>query len=123
MRIFVYGTLKRGLSNHGWMAGQQFIVEARTEPVYRMCDCGGFPGMIPVEKDGVSIHGEIWEVDEPGRRNLDILEDVEGGEYVLEPVRIIQDSAATNDVIHPIYTYIYNRSMLGMPDAGVDWGT
>ena len=121
MRIFVYGTLKRGLSNHGWMAGQQFIAEARTEPVYRMYDCGGFPGMIPVEKDGVSILGEIWEVDEAGRKRLDILEDVEGGEYALEPVRLLTHEAAVDDGMAPVYTYIYKRSVQGLPDAGTDW--
>jgi len=123
MRIFVYGTLKRGLSNHAWIAGQQFIAEACTEPVYRMYDCGGFPGMIAVAQGGVSILGEIWEVDEPGRKKLDILEDVEGGEYALEPVRLAVGDGATDGVIHPmpISTYIYKRPVQHMPDAGTDW--
>lgn len=122
MRIFVYGTLKRGLSNHGWMAGQQFIAEARTAPEYRMVDCGGYPGMFPVKLGGVSILGEIWEVDEAGRQKLDVLEDVEGGEYALEPVRLVDaDDAATDGVIDPVYTYIYKWTVVRMPDAGVDW--
>jgi gamma-glutamylcyclotransferase (GGCT)/AIG2-like uncharacterized protein YtfP len=121
MRIFVYGTLKRGLSNHGWMAGQQFIAEAQTESAYRMVDCGGYPGMFPVKLGGVSIQGEIWEVDEAGRQKLDVLEDVEGGEYALEPVRLMDADAATDGVMDPVYTYIYKWSVVGMPDAGVDW--
>lgn len=123
MRIFVYGTLKRGLSNHRWIAGQQFITEARTAPVYRMYDCGGFPGMVLVEQDGVSIVGEIWEVDEAGRRKLDVLEDVEGGEYALEPVKLAAEEGSRNGMIHPMstFTYIYKRPVQGLPDADVEW--
>lgn len=120
MRIFVYGTLKRGLSNHGWMVGQQFLAEARTEPVYRMYDFGGFPGMVPVEKDGVSILGEIWEVDEAGRKKLDILEDVAGGEYALEVVQLA-DVPEASGMMGPIHTYVYLQSVEGMPDAGTEW--
>jgi len=35
-RIFVYGTLKRGGRNHHFMAGQQFVGEARTAPGYTL---------------------------------------------------------------------------------------
>jgi gamma-glutamylaminecyclotransferase len=121
MRIFVYGTLKRGLCNHGWMAGQQFIAEARTAPEYRMVDCGGYPGMFPVKLGGASIQGEIWEVDEAGRQKLDVLEDVEGGEYALEPVQLMDADAATDGVMDPVYTYIYKWSVVGMRNAGTEW--
>jgi gamma-glutamylaminecyclotransferase len=121
MRIFVYGTLKRGLSNHGWMAGQQFIREARTTPAYRMVDSGGYPGMFAVEHGGVSIQGEIWEVDEPGRKKLDVLEDVEGGEYALELVRLADADPRSGGAEEPIYTYLYKWSVVGMRDAGTDW--
>jgi gamma-glutamylaminecyclotransferase len=121
MRIFVYGTLKRGLSNHGWMAGQQFIAEARTAPEYRMVDCGGYPGMFPVKLGGASIQGEIWEVDEAGKKKLDVLEDVEGGEYALEPVQLMDANAATDGVMDPVYTYIYKWSVVGMRNAGTEW--
>lgn len=126
MRIFVYGTLKRGLSNHGWMSDQQFISKARTAPVYRMHDSGGFPGMVPVDQDELSIQGEIWEVDDAGRRKPDILEDVAGGENTLEPVKLATPAGATapaDGVIHPIpvFTYVYRRPVIGMPDAGVEW--
>ena len=121
MRIFVYGTLKRGLSNHGWMAGQQFIAEAHTAPEYRMVDCGGYPGMFPVKLGGASIQGEIWEVDEAGRQKLDVLEDVEGGEYALEPVQLMDVDTANDGVMAPVYTYIYKWSVVGMRNAGVEW--
>jgi gamma-glutamylaminecyclotransferase len=115
-RIFVYGTLKRGLSNHRYLAGQRFVGEARTEPVYRMVDCGGYPGMFPVEKDGVSVRGEVWEVDDQCRRQLDVLEDVAVGLYALEAA-ILMAPFDGGDVL----TYVYLWPVAGKPDAGEVW--
>lgn len=84
MCIFVYGTLKRGYSNHGYLRGQKFIGMAMTQPRYRLHDLGGYPGMVLDESGGVSIHGEVWEVDAPCLARLDELEDIEGGEYARE---------------------------------------
>ena len=36
IRLFVYGTLKRGGSNHAQLAGQKFIAEAHTMPGYTL---------------------------------------------------------------------------------------
>jgi gamma-glutamylaminecyclotransferase len=115
-RIFVYGTLKRGLSNHRYLAGQRFLGEARTAPVYRMVDCGGYPGMFSVSENGVSVCGEVWEVDESCRAKLDVLEDVARGLYALEPVELLapfEDEA--------VKTYVYLWPVLGLRDAGEDW--
>jgi gamma-glutamylaminecyclotransferase len=115
-KIFVYGTLKRGLSNAHWLEGQRFLAEARTEPCYRMVDCGGYPGMFAVESEGVSIVGEIWEVDDAGKARLDVLEDVAVGLYTLEAVGLLppHDDAS-------IMTYLYAWSVAGKLDAGTDW--
>lgn len=126
MRIFVYGTLKRGLSNHGHMAGQQFITVARTLPHYRLADCRGYPGMYPVREGGLAIAGEIWEVDERGRAKLDILEDVALGMYALEPVALqpVPDaptSAGNAEAGETVFTYIYKWPVSGLPDAGDEW--
>lgn len=114
-RVFVYGTLKRGGENHGWIEKQQFIAEARTLPLYRLFDLGGYPGMIHAQ-DGVSIHGEVWDVDEAGLTRLDILEDTEGGEY--ERVMIpLEGEFATQRV----EGYVYLRSVEGRRDLGACW--
>lgn len=86
MLIFVYGTLKRGGSNHAWLRGQRFVAEAATQPQYRQYDLGGYPGLVLDPAQGQSIEGELWEVDAEGLQRLDELEDVDGGEYVREPV-------------------------------------
>lgn len=115
-RIFVYGTLKRGFSNSHYLAGQRFIGEARTEPCYRMVDAGGYPGMYRVDENGLSIQGEVWEVDEAGREKLDVLEDVDVGLYGVEPVCLL----APYDH-EPVITYIYRWSIMGLEDAGDCW--
>ena len=116
IRIFVYGTLKRGLSNHCWMGGQKFMGEAATEPAYRMVDCGGYPGMFPVTRDGRSIRGEVWSVSESGRSKLDELEDVAHGLYALERVKLLPPF---ND--GEVFTYCYRRPVTGLRDVGEEW--
>ena len=115
-RLFLYGTLKRGLSNHRYMVGQRFLGEARTAPCYRMVDCGGYPGMIAVEKDGLSVRGEVWEVDEACRAELDVLEDVAHGLYALEPVKLLAPFDTGE-----VRTYVYRWPVAGLPDAGEEW--
>lgn len=110
-RIFVYGTLKRGRENHHWLAGQRFIAEARTQPLYRLFDMGGYPGMIR-DDNGVAVEGELWEVDEGGLARLDVLEDIEGGEY--ERVLIELEEGKVGG-------YLYLRDVSGRSDAGASW--
>ena len=115
-RIFVYGTLKRGLSNSGYMRGQTFVAEARTEPVYRLYEFGGYPGMVPAETDGISILGEIYDIDPECRARLDELEDVAHGTYELVTARLLPPFADQG-----ITTYLYRLDITGKPDAGDEW--
>lgn len=117
-RIFVYGTLKRGLSNSHYLQGQNFVGTARTEPRYRMVDAGGYPGLYEVatEDGGLRIHGEVWDIDERCRKELDLLEDVAVGLYERVPVALEEPF---ND--GEITTYLYRWSIMGRDDAGDDW--
>ena len=74
MKLFIYGTLKRGHSRAGAMEGQRFLGDARTASKYRMFDSGEYPGLVEAD-DGVSIKGELWEVDQAC---LDVLDELEG---------------------------------------------
>lgn len=114
--VFVYGTLKRGLCNHSYLVGQRFVTEARTQPVYRLFDLGGYPGMVRAADGGVSIAGEIWEIDDPCMHKLDRLEDVEGGEYE----RTVIALAAPHEH-EKIEGYVYLRPVEGRRDAGCVW--
>jgi gamma-glutamylaminecyclotransferase len=113
--VFVYGTLKRGGENHGWIEPQQFVAEACTAPIYRLFDLGGYPGMVR-SADGVSIQGEVWSVDEAGLTRLDVLEDVEGGEYERVAVQLEGEFAAQS-----VEGYIYLRSVEGRREVGACW--
>jgi gamma-glutamylaminecyclotransferase len=62
MILFVYGSLKRGRSNHRRIADQQYLGEAVTEPRYRLIDLGTYPGMVRDDMNGVAVKGELWEV-------------------------------------------------------------
>ena len=116
LQVFVYGTLKRGLSNSFYLTGQRFMGEARTQPVYRMVNCGGYPGMYPVKENGLGIEGEIWEVDEKCLAELDLLEDVVGGEYERVVVRLEAPHERAE-----VQGYLYLRKTSGLPDAGSNW--
>ncbi len=111
-RVFVYGTLKRGGENHSWIAGQQFVSLAKTRSVYRMFDLGGYPGMVR-ENQGLSIEGELWEVDTAGLARLDVLEDVAGGEYERVEIELEGGEAAEG--------YLYLREVSGRRDCGACW--
>lgn len=115
-RIFVYGTLKRGGSNHEWLMGQRFTDQAMTRPIYRMYDAGGYPGLVKDSNNGVSIQGEVWEVDAECLARLDELEDVAGGEYVREAVEL-EAPFDTGDV----EAYRWQRTVQGLRDAGTCW--
>jgi gamma-glutamylcyclotransferase (GGCT)/AIG2-like uncharacterized protein YtfP len=115
-QVFVYGTLKRGLSNSFYLSGQRFIGEARTLPIYRMVDCGGYPGMYAAAENGLSIIGEIWEVTDECLAQLDLLEDIVGGEYT----RVKMQLLPPHDV-QVIEGYLYLRDVSRFKDAGDNW--
>jgi len=114
-RLFVYGTLKRGGCNHHYMAGQQFVSEAVTQPGYRLYDLGGYPGMVEAEGE-LSIEGELWDVDDECKARLDILEGIDEGEYSQEVVPLLpphQDEV--------VQGYIYRWPVSGRPEVGPVW--
>src|SRR5205814_1029562 len=61
IRLFFYGTLKRGGKNHRLLAGQRFVSPAATAPRYRLFDLGPYPGLVEAA-GGVSVRGELWDV-------------------------------------------------------------
>ena len=72
-RVFVYGTLRHGGSNHGFMARARFLGTHETEPAYRMLNIGPYPGVVPGGDS--AIRGEVYEVSPALFRQLDALED------------------------------------------------
>lgn len=59
MKIFVYGTLKRGGALHSVIEDCEFLGEHVTEPKYRLESAGAFPLMA---SGSYRVKGEIYEV-------------------------------------------------------------
>jgi gamma-glutamylaminecyclotransferase len=70
--IFTYGTLMSGEYNHDRIAHARFLGEARTALGYVLYDLGPFPALV---REGLgSVAGELYEVDDETRAELDRLE-------------------------------------------------
>jgi gamma-glutamylcyclotransferase (GGCT)/AIG2-like uncharacterized protein YtfP len=110
--VFVYGTLKRGGENHRVLAGQRFVGPARTEPAFRLYQLDGYPGMVEAD-GGLSIEGEIWEVDREGLGRLDRLEGTDAGLYARVPIRLLPPHDTTE-----VEAYLYRQSVADRQDLG-----
>ena len=106
-RVFVYGTLKQGFCRHHAISSQKFLGPAKTQPIYLLFDLGSYPGLV-ADEDGISIEGELYEVDEDCLKNLDLVEGVNEGYYSREAVQLIDH---WDD--EPALTYIYLKSTDG----------
>jgi gamma-glutamylaminecyclotransferase len=114
--VFVYGTLKRGGSNFHYLAGQQFLGEARTPPGFRLYELGGHPGMIMKSDDRGGVTGEVWSVDAECLAQLDVLEGLVEGIYRRVPIKLLPPFADQS-----IATYLYAQSVESRPDIGSTW--
>jgi gamma-glutamylcyclotransferase (GGCT)/AIG2-like uncharacterized protein YtfP len=111
--LFVYGSLKRDLQNHFYLAGQEFVATARTVPIYRLYRWGAYPGLVAVQENGVAVRGELYRVDEETLRRLDVLEDVPHL-YQRGPVQL-------EGMGEPVIAYFYVRDVSAAADCGDAW--
>lgn len=75
--MFVYGTLKKGFSNHYFLDDAKFIDYAITCEKYQMYPCigNGYPFVIKSENIS-QIEGEVYEItSKKTLENIDMLED------------------------------------------------
>ena len=112
-RVFVYGTLKTGGDNHGFLAGQRLLGEGRTRPEFRLHELDGYPGMVRGPVPGRSIEGEIWEVDPDCLARLDDLEGVGSGLYAREAIVLLPPDDAL-----PVEAYLYLGAVAGRREIG-----
>lgn len=115
-RVFVYGTLKRGGDNHAYLAGQQFLGEARTAPGFTLYLLGDYPGMVRAPDDTAGVTGELWMVDDARLAELDKLEGLDEGLY--ERVNVL---LASNPLATSAQAYLYLRPHHGLPPLGDTW--
>lgn len=111
--LFVYGTLKRGQTNHRLIRNQKFVRKAGTLPKYRLYDLGPYPALVRDLENGLSVRGEIWDVAPDAFGELDKLEDVPA-QYVREPIEVL----GIDDVVE---AYIYVRTISPDTRSGCEW--
>ncbi|MES2693078.1 MAG: gamma-glutamylcyclotransferase family protein [Verrucomicrobiota bacterium] len=114
--LFIYGTLKRGCSNHHHMAGQKFVGPARTVPGYHLCDLGGYPAIVEKAGHPDGIVGEVWSIDAEGLERLDQFEGVHEGLYRRAPLALQAPFAGQT-----IDAYLSVLPTTGRPDIGSEW--
>ena len=114
--IFVYGTLKRRGSNHRFLAGQQFMGEARTVSGYVLYSLGDYPGMVRSSDLAHFVTGEVWQVDPAGVAKLDKLECTLEGLYERVGVNL-----ETPFIDQSVETYLYLRDLSGRSLLGETW--
>jgi gamma-glutamylcyclotransferase (GGCT)/AIG2-like uncharacterized protein YtfP len=78
MKIFVYGTLKSGQPRNFYITRDdgKLLGRVKTAPKYRLFRqwFADYPSMVE-DSNGVSVEGELWDVND---RTVRILDDVEG---------------------------------------------
>lgn len=114
--LFVYGTLKRGGSNHGFLAGQRFLGTAQTPPGFTLYSLGSFPGLVALPTDTRGVTGELWSVDSACLARLDVLEGLAEGVYRRAPISLQQPGPPAT-----VETYYYLRDVTGRPGLGSTW--
>jgi gamma-glutamylcyclotransferase (GGCT)/AIG2-like uncharacterized protein YtfP len=87
--VFVYGTLRRGGSNHFRMSGSGFVAAATVRG--RLYRIDWYPGLV-LDKAGDEISGEVYAV---GPERMDQLDEFEGGEYRRASVAVRSTSGET----------------------------
>jgi gamma-glutamylcyclotransferase (GGCT)/AIG2-like uncharacterized protein YtfP len=70
--LFVYGTLRRGESNHYLLEPAQCLGQHQTRPEFTLYDLGPYPAVIEGHD---AIIGEVYLIDEETLANVDELED------------------------------------------------
>lgn len=82
VKVFVYGTLKRGFANHYLLQNNldgvsRFVTKGHTKEAFPLVvgTDGYIPFMLPLKGQGKQVYGEIYEVDSTVLYSLDELED------------------------------------------------
>lgn len=92
--VFVYGTLRRGGSNHFRMAGAEFVASGTiTGRMYRI---DWYPGLV-LDDAGDEIHGEVYSVAVELLEALDVFEGLSAGEIEGSEYRRVQTTVVRRD--------------------------
>ena len=111
--LFIYGTLKRGGKNVRYMHGQQYLQDAVTKPLYRIYDLGPHPALVIDRREGLSVHGELWEVSAEALEKLDEFEEV--------PTWFNRLPISIEGYDDPVDAYFYQHTIPPGTPSGTEW--
>jgi gamma-glutamylcyclotransferase (GGCT)/AIG2-like uncharacterized protein YtfP len=85
-----------------------------------MFNCGTYPGLKLATENGLSIIGELWQVDDECLARLDQEEGVTEGLYARQVIDL--GPPASTPLPHSrIEAYFYLPGVAGFPDCGECW--
>ena len=102
-KVFVYGTLMKGESNHDYLENASFLSKTAIEG-YDMYDMGWYPAIIPGDS---IIVGELYQVPKEDMASIDMLEG-EGHLYAKKCVTLTDADGKTTFAF--VYVYLGNVS-------------
>jgi len=106
MKLFVYGTLLRGLSRAQVLRGARFLGPGLVEG--QLFDLGDYPGLRPGKG---WVVGEVWQVDAPTLERIDRIEDYDPRDPPGSLYRRIRVTVrAFSDTRLEAATYLYNQT-------------
>jgi gamma-glutamylcyclotransferase (GGCT)/AIG2-like uncharacterized protein YtfP len=117
--VAVYGTLKKGESNHYLLKDSTFVAEGITNEEYDMVSMGSFPSII---SGGKIIKVEIYEVDEATLKRLDQLEG-HPHFYRRDKVEVFNNGITYSPYIYKVVKEetILNRPRISPDSTVIDW--
>ena len=71
--VGVYGSLRKGLSNHYFLKSSEYLGQTTTQPEWSLYDLGAFPALVPTGNTAVVV--EVYRVTPQTLAALDQLED------------------------------------------------
>jgi gamma-glutamylcyclotransferase (GGCT)/AIG2-like uncharacterized protein YtfP len=98
--LFVYGTLRKGGSQHERMRNARFLAEATVSGLLYEIDW--YPGVVLDESQRYRVHGELYQVSDELLTELD---DFEGPEYR----RVKQNTLTTKHEMFSAWIWEYAR--------------
>ncbi len=114
LKIFVYGTLKRGYCNHNFIKSSQFIGNAYIKG-YDLYDLKDYPAIIKSTDDECIVYGEVYQISEQTLQLIDQLED-EGDLY-----NRVQTVANVDGQDILVSTYQYAQDISAYQKIGESW--
>lgn len=108
--VFVYGTLRRGGSNHFRLAGAEFVTAGTIAG--RMYRIDWYPGIV-LDAAGDEIQGEVYAVDPELLAALDVFEGLSAGEIEGSEYRRVRTTVMRQDS-HTLSAWVWE--WLGITD-------